>query len=222
MPFLGGRYQNIFTVSWTRRRALLNWLAFRSHGVSRLRDAVYNFAAISACCRRLSLWGGAYGCISGRRVACFAVVRRCSPFLPACSRRPLLQAWAAEGLLGNILLRSILEVGQSRQDIAVVRSRAAIRGDISPWRVPGQSTVAVFSPHAFPKGTRAGKAPVRGRIRASCIRNELVLARYARHASEKPCKQPSGNAPREDLAAKRPFSLRWPLKSYTTGKSCHS
>ena len=82
MPFLGGRYQNIFTVSWTRRRALLNWLAFRSHGVSRLRDAVYNFAAISACCRRLSLWGGAYGCISGRRVACFAVVRAAARFYP--------------------------------------------------------------------------------------------------------------------------------------------
>ena len=155
------------------------------------------------------------GCLLRRRPCC-------SPFLPACSRRPLLQAWAAEGLLGNISLRSILEVGQSQQDIAVVRSRAAIRGDISPWRVPGPSTMAVFSPHAFPKGPRTGKAPVRGKICASCIRNELVLARYARHASEKPCKQPSGNAPREDLAAKRPFSLRWPLKSYTTGKSCHS
>ena len=92
------------------------------------------------------------------------------------------------------------------QDVAVVRSRAAIRGKISPWRVPGQSTVAVFSPHAFPKEPRAGKAPARGNISPPCIRNELVLARYARHASEKPCKQPSGNTLREDLAAKAPFS----------------
>ena len=37
--FLGGRHQNIFTVCWTRRRALLNWLTFRSYGASRLHDA---------------------------------------------------------------------------------------------------------------------------------------------------------------------------------------
>ena len=96
------------------------------------------------------------------------------------------------------------------QDIAAVRSRAAIRGNISTWCVFGPSSMAVFSPHAFPKGTRAGKAPVRGKIRAPCIQNELVLARYARHASEKPCKQPPGNTSREDLAAKGPFSRPGP------------
>ena len=102
-----------------------------------------------------------------------------------------------------------------------MRSRAAIRGNISPWRVPGPSTVAAFSLHAFPKGLRTGKAPVRGNISPPCIRNELVLARYARHASEKPCKQPSGNTLREDLAAKGPFSLHAPLESCTARISCH-
>ena len=156
VPFLGGRYQNIFTVSWTRRRALLNWLAFRSHGVSRLRDAVYNFAAISACCRRLSLWGGAYGCISGRRVACFAVVRRCSPFLPACSRRPLLQAWAAEGLLGKI----------------------------SPWCVPGRRSVATFRRGVFP-GSQPWQFFRLMRSRRGLGREKRrFAARFARHVSE--------------------------------------
>ena len=70
--------------------------------------------------------------------------------------------------------------------------------------------MAVFSFHAFPKGPWTGKAPVRGNISPPCIRNELVLARYARYASEKPRKQPSGNAPREDLAAKWPFSRPGP------------
>ena len=92
------------------------------------------------------------------------------------------------------------------QDVAVVRSRAAIRGKISPWRVPGQSTVAFFSPHAFPKEPRAGKAPARGNISPPCIRNELVLARYARHVSEKPCKSSLEDTPRGDLAIKPPFS----------------
>ena len=131
------------------------------------------------------------------------------------------QARAAEGLLGKMSSRSILERGLPRQDVATARFRAAGPGKISPWCVPGRRSVAFFSPHAFPKGPRTGKAPVRGNISPPCIRNGLVLARYARHASEKPRKQPSGNTPREDLAAKRPFLLRGPLKPYITGKSCH-
>ena len=88
-----------------------------------------------------------------------------------------------------------------------VRSRAAIRGN--------------FSLHASRKWPRTGKSPVRGKIRAPCIRNELALARYARHASEKPCKQLFGNTPREDLARKGRLSLHGPLESCTARRSCH-
>ena len=89
-----------------------------------------------------------------------------------------------------------------------VRSRVSIRGN--------------FSSHASPRGLRTGKSPVRGKIRAPCIRNELALARYARHASEMPRKQPFGNTPREDLARKGRFSLRGLLESCMRRESCHS
>ena len=93
------------------------------------------------------------------------------------------QARAVEGLLGNMSSRSILEGGcrgkmlprcifglpaMARlcldafpsvypwQYSATVRSRAAIRGS--------------FALHASPRGPRTGKSPVRGKIRAPCIR----------------------------------------------------
>ena len=106
------------------------------------------------------------------------------------------------------------------QHSAAVRSRVADRGNISPWCVPGRRSVAAFSLHAFPKGPRTGKTPVRGSISPPCIQNELASARYARHASEKPRKRAFGNAPREDLARKGPFSLRRPLRSCTARESC--
>ena len=102
-----------------------------------------------------------------------------------------------------------------------VRSRASIRGKIPPRCVPGRQSVAIFSSHASPRGLRTGKSPVRGKIRAPCIRNELVLAGYARHVSEKPCKQLFGNTPREDLAMKGPLSLHGPLESCTARECCH-
>ena len=51
-----------------------------------------------------------------------------------------------------------------------VRSRASIRGKIPPRCVPGRQSVAIFSSHASPRGLRTGKSPVRGKIRAPCIR----------------------------------------------------
>ena len=81
-----------------------------------------------------------------------------------------------------------------RQDFAVVRSWAAIRGNFSPWCVPGRQSVAIFSLHASLKGPRTGKAPLPGNISPPCIQNELALARFARHVSEKRCKSPFGNA----------------------------
>ena len=97
---------------------------------------------------------------------------------------------------------------------------ASDSGKISLRCVPGRRSVAAFSLHAFPKGPRTGKAPLPGNISPPCIRNEPALARYARHASEKPRKRAFGDAPREDLAMKGPLSLREPLRSCTARGSC--
>ena len=85
--------------------------------------------------------------------------------------------------------------------------------------------MARYRPDAFPKGPRTGKAPLRGNISPSCILIQLILARYARHASKRPRKAPLGNTLREHLAAKGRFrrpkpsnharrtnlaTLRWP------------
>ena len=106
------------------------------------------------------------------------------------------------------------------QDIAAVRFRGSSRGEIMPRCVPGRRSVAAFSLHAFPKGSRTGKAPLPGNISPPCIQNELASARYARRASEKPRERAFGDAPREDLAMKGPFSLRGPLESCTARGSC--
>ena len=65
--------------------------------------------------------------------------------------------------------------------------------------------MAGLCPDAFMKGPRTGKAPLRGNISPACIQIQLVLARYARHASKKPRRAPLGNTPREHLAAKGRF-----------------
>ena len=121
------------------------------------------------------------------------------------------------------------------QDIDAMRSRAladgkmpakcvppAFDGDKVLARcVPGRQSVAIFSLHASRKWPRTGKSPVRGKIFAPCIRNELALARYARHASEKPRKPPLEDTPREYLARKGPFSLHGPPESCIVRRSCH-
>ena len=93
-----------------------------------------------------------------------------------------------------------------RQDFAVVRPWAAIRGEKLRRCILGRLFVAIFLLHAFPKGPRTGKAPLPGNISPSCIQNELALARYARHVSEKRRKPPFGDAPRADLAREGRFS----------------
>ena len=108
-----------------------------------------------------------------------------------------------------------------RQYTRAVRSRGSCRGKIPPRCVPGRQSVASFAPHASRKRPRAGKSPVRGKIRTPRIRNELALARYARHASETPRKSPSEDTPREDPARKGHFSLHGPLESCTARRSCH-
>ena len=106
------------------------------------------------------------------------------------------------------------------QNAREMRSPASDSGKISPRCVLGRRSVAFFSPHAFPKGPRTGKAPLPGSISPPCIRNEPASARYARHASEKPRKRAFGDAPREYLATKGPFSLRGPFRSCTARRSC--
>ena len=51
-----------------------------------------------------------------------------------------------------------------------IRSRGSCRGKIPPRCVPGRQSVASFALHASRKRPRAGKPPVRGKIRAPCIR----------------------------------------------------
>ena len=87
--------------------------------------------------------------------------------------------------------------------------------------VPGCLTMAIFCPGVSQKRPRTGKGPLRGNISPPCIQNELALARYARHASEKPRKPPSEDTPREDLARKGHFSLHGPLESCIVRRSCH-
>ena len=87
--------------------------------------------------------------------------------------------------------------------------------------VPGRQPMASFALHASRKWPRTGESPIRGKIRAPCIQNELALARCARHVSEKPRKSPSEDTPREDLARKGPFSLHGPLESCTARRSCY-
>lgn len=82
--------------------------------------------------------------------------------------------------------------------------------------------MASFALHVSQKAPRTGKAPLPGNISPPCIQNELTLARFARHVSEKPCKSPSEDASREYLARKEPFLLHRPLESCTTRESCHS
>ena len=91
--------------------------------------------------------------------------------------------------------------------VDVMRSRVSDDGNILP--------------RCIPKRPRTGKGPLRGNISPPCIQNELALARYARHASEKPCKSPLEDTPREYLARKGPFSLHKLLESCTARRSCH-
>ena len=102
-----------------------------------------------------------------------------------------------------------------------MHSQAPGGGDMLTLCVPGCLTMAIFCPGVSQKRPRTGKGPLRGNISPPCIQNELALARYARHASEKPCKSPLEDTPREYLARKEPFSLHKPLESCTSRRSCH-
>ena len=218
MPFLGERHQNIFMVSWTCRRALLNWPTLRSGGVFRLRGAT----AISQQARAAE---GLLGKMSSRSILEGELLWQDLAVMHPPGRSPMAKCSRNAFPRRPTVARyrcGVFSGCRPWQYFAVVRFRGSSRGEIMPWCVPGRRSVAAFSLHAFPKGPRTGKAPVRGNISPPCIQNGLASARYARHASEKPRKRAFGDAPREDLARKGPFSLRVPLKSCTARRSCHS
>ena len=200
--FLGGRYQNIFMASWTCWRALLNWPTLRLGGVFRLRGTT----AISQQARAVE---GLLGNMSSRSIlegGCRGkMLPRCIFGLPAMAR----------------LCLDAFPGARRWQNAREMRSSASDGGNILARCVPGRQSVASFALHASRKWPRTGKSPVRGKIRTPCIRNELALARCARHASEMPRKPPLEDTPREDLARKGPFSLHGPLESCTARRSCH-
>ena len=139
--------------------------------------------------------------------------RRCrsvGKMLAKCvSQRPTVVGLRPNALLARLAVaiysRDAFPSALPRQDSAAVRSRALDDGKMLAKCVPGRQSVASFALHASRKWPRTGKSPVRGSISPPCIQNELALAGYARHASEKPRKQPFGNTPREDLAMKGPL-----------------
>ena len=102
-----------------------------------------------------------------------------------------------------------------------MHSQAPGGGDMLTLCVPRCLTMAIFCPGVSQKWPRTGKGPLRGNISPPCIQNELVLARYARHVFEKPCKSPLEDTLREYLARTGPFSLHKPLESCTARRSCH-
>ena len=102
-----------------------------------------------------------------------------------------------------------------------VRSRAPCRGKIPPRCVPGRQSVASFALHASRKWPRAGKSPVRGKIRAPCIRKRAGFGKMCAPCIRNARKPPSEDTPREYLARKGSFSLHGPLESCTARRSCH-
>lgn len=102
-----------------------------------------------------------------------------------------------------------------------MHSQAPGGGDMLTLCVPRCLTMAIFCPDVPQKRPRTGKRPLRGNISPPCIQNELALARSARHVSEKSCKSPLEDTPREYLARKGPFSLHKLLESCTARRSCH-
>ena len=91
-----------------------------------------------------------------------------------------------------------------------MRSQAAGRGKISPRCVPVLPAVARHRPDAFPKGPRTGKTPVRGNISPACIQIQLILARYAWHASKNPAKRRWGIHRANILPPRGAFAVRSP------------
>ena len=125
--------------------------------------------------------------------------------------------YASSSLLagGGASERGCLPMGgrTGRGRLAMARFRRDAFSGGNPWQV-----FRFMHPKS---GLGQEKAPLPGNISPPCIQNELVLARYARHVSEKPRKPLLEDASREYLARKGPFSLPRSLESCTARESCH-
>ncbi len=149
------------------------------------------------------------------RASTLSFVLLAGAFSKSCLRR---RFFCGEG--GSYLVR-----GESRRSSMARSSRMRFRatgsGNIPPRCVPERLSVARFRRGAF-SGGNPGQVlrsmhPESGLGRE----NRQFAARFARHASEMPRKQPFGNTPREDPARKGRLSLHGPLESCTARRSCH-
>ena len=167
-------------VSWTCRRALLNWPTLRSGGVFRLRGA----AAISQQGRAAQ---GLLGKMSLRSIlegGCRGkILLRCVPGLPAMvifrrgafSGLPTVAIFRRDAPPGGRLpmakcSRTALSGVRQWQDIAVVRSRAAIRGSFFASCVPEGASDGKSAPSWQHIAAMHPKRAGFGEICAPCIR----------------------------------------------------
>ncbi len=97
-------------------------------------------------------------------------------------------------------------------------SPAGAVGRSVPWDAGRSAGVQSWQDYAVVRSRAAGH----GKMLAKRVPRRPTVARYSRHASEKPRKRAFGDTPREDLAKKGPFPLRGPLKSCTARGSCHA
>ena len=111
---------------------------------------------------------------------------------------PSVPFFCGEG--GSYLVR-----GESRRSSMARSSRMRFRatgsGRIPPRCVPGRQSVASFALHASRKRPRTGKSPVRGKIRAPCIRKRAGFGRICAPCIRK--------------------ALQTAVWEYTARRSCH-
>ena len=112
-------------------------------------------------------WQDLHECVLGRlAVAIFSRGAFLGSPMTKCSRNafPSVRQWQ-----DCALMRSWPD--WQRQYSRAMSPQVPCRGKISPRCVPGRQSVASFALHASQKWSRTGKSPVRGKIRAPCIRN---------------------------------------------------
>ena len=109
---------------------------------------------------------------------------------------------------------SYLVRGESRRSSMARSSRMRFRatgsGNIPPRCVPERLSAARFRHGAFPGGNPWQFFRLMHLRGGFGRENRQFAARFARHASEKPCKQLFGNTPRADLAIRRRQTARAP------------
>ena len=100
-----------------------------------------------------------------------------APFFFLRGGRQLFGAGRIQAFVHGKIFANALSGDWQWQYSRAVRSRVPIRGNIPPRCVPGRPSVTIFSPHASQKRPRTGKSPVRGKIRAPCIRKRAPFGK---------------------------------------------